>query len=180
MDEIIEMFKICDELSLKKTITIIIGLGETIDDFENLKKLIKTHKIDKITFYALKPQKGTIFKKGPSKDYYAEWIVKTRKEFPNLPIVAGSWLDRLDEIHLLLNAGANAITKFPAIRYFNSKYARKIEHEAKLAERKFIGTLTKLPKFDIDKELRKLNFSEELKEKIKQKFEEYLQEMKKN
>lgn len=173
LDEITEMFKFCDELKLKKAMTIIIGLGETLNDFETLNEFIKKYGVDRVTFYALKPHKGTIFKKGPETDYYVEWIARTRAEFPKLPIIAGSWLNRLDEIHLLLNAGANAVTKFPSIRKFNSKYAKKIEEEAKLAGREFIGTLTKMPEFDINKEIKKLKLGDEMKEKIKVKFLDY-------
>jgi len=159
LKEIEDMFKIADKLKLKKTITIIIGLGETLNDFKYLKAFIKKHKLDKITFYRLKPQKGTIFenKKGPETNYYLEWIKRTRKEFPTIKIVAGSWLTHLNEIHLLLKAGADNITKFPSIRKFNTKYAKTIEEESKKANRKFIGTLTKVPKINtknLDKKLR--------------------------
>jgi biotin synthase-like enzyme len=182
LKEIEDMFKICDRLKLKKTITIIIGLGETISDFKYLRDFILKNKIDRITFYRLKPQKGTVFegKKGPEIDYYVEWIGKTRKEFPKIKIVVGSWLSHLDEIHLLLNAGADSITKFPSIRKFNTKYAKKIEDEAEKAGRKFEGTLTKVPKIDVEKELIKLELESRLKKDIKVKLNDYLRRMKKN
>ncbi len=179
LDEIISMFKVCDKLGLKKSITIIIGLGETIEDFSLLKKFIAKHKLDKITFYALNPHPNTIFKKGPDPLYYAEWIRKTRQAFPELEIVAGSWVNRLDEISLLLKAGANGITKFPAIKLFSTEYAHKIEEQAELAGRKFIGTLTKLPKIDIDEEVNQLDLHDDLKEKIKIKLLSYIKQMKK-
>ena len=86
-----KMYKICDKYHLKKSMTFIVGLGETIDDFNSLKLFITKNKIDKIIFYALNPIKGTIFEKskGPQIDYFIEWIRKTRKAFPNLNIVAG-------------------------------------------------------------------------------------------
>ncbi|MBS3097444.1 radical SAM protein [Candidatus Woesearchaeota archaeon] len=153
LNEIEDMFKLCDKLKLKKAITIILGLGETLNDFKLLKKFIKKNHISQITFYRLKPQKGTIFenKKPMETDYYVKWVEKTRNAFPKLKIVVGSWLTHLSEIHLLLNAGADAITKFPSIKLFNTKYAKKIEEEAKKANRKFIGTLTKLPKIKTNK-----------------------------
>ncbi len=177
--EIEDMFKIADKLKLKKTITIIIGLGETLNDFKYLKKFIEKWKLDKITFYRLKPQKGTLFegKKGPETDYYVKWIEKTRREFPNIEIVAGSWLTHLNEIHLLLNAGADSITKFPSIRQFNSKYAKTIEEEIKKADRKFIGTLTKMPKINVNKELNQLKLNNKLKNNIKIKLGGYLKRM---
>ena len=175
--EIEYMFKICDELKLKKAITIILGIGETEKDIPLLKNFIKEHNIDKITFYRLKPQKNTIFEnKNPiKKDYYAKWVREIRKESPKITI--GSWLTHLDEIHLLLNAGADAVTKFPSIKLFNSKYAKKIEAEAKKANRQFRGTLTELPKIDLN-EIDKLNIDKELKNQVKVKLREYIENMK--
>lgn len=180
LKEIEEMFKIADQLNLNKTITIIIGLGETIRDFKHLKEFIKKHKLKKITFYRLKPQKGTIYenKQGPKTEYYLEWIKKTRKEFPKIEIIVGSWLSHLNEIHLLLEAGADSITKFPSIKSFNSRYAKKIEAEVKLSGKQFVGTLTKLPKININKELSGLPLDKRLKEKTAKKLEDYLKRMK--
>ena len=93
-------------------------------------------------------------------------------------ITAGSWLTHLDELHLLLNAGADSITKFPSIKLFNSKYAKKIEEEAKLANRKFTGTLTQLPKIDIN-EINNFDLNEDLKKGIKVKLKGYLNMMRK-
>lgn len=182
LKEIIDMFKLCDELEFKKAITIIIGLGESIKDFSILKDFIEKYNIDRITLYRLKPQKDTIFEKekGPQTDYYVEWVKRTRKEFPRVEIVAGSWLTHFDEIHLLLEAGADAITKFPSIRKFNTKYAKKIEEESKKAKRTFVGTLTKVPKINVDKELYQLKINNELKIKIKIRLEKYLKRMKGN
>jgi len=174
-----KMFKSCDELNLQKGMTIIIGVGETIKDFQLLKKFIKKHKIEKITFYRLKPQKNTIFygKKMPSSEYYLEWVKKIRQEFPKLHITVGSWLTHLDEISLLLKGGANTITKFPSIKLFNSKFAKKIENEAKKSNIKFIGTLTKLPKINVENAVSKLNINEKLKKNIKIKLKSYLSKM---
>ena len=172
--DIEEMFKLCDKYNLKKSITIVLGLGETINDFDLLNRFITKNKIDKITFYRLKKQKNTVFEnsKDITSDYYLEWLKKTKNEFPNIKITAGSWITHLDEINKLLKY-ADAITKFPSIRYFNSNYAREIEEQAKLANRKFIGTLTKLPKIDIN-EIDDLDLEEDLKKKIKIKLNKYL------
>ncbi len=177
VSEILKMFKACDELKLKKAITIIIGLGETEKDIPLLIDFIRKNKISRVTFYALNPHKETIFKKGPDKEHYAKWIKAIRKEFPKIKIIAGSWVNRLNEISILLKAGADAITKFPAMKLFNSKFARKIEKQAKLANRKFVGSLTKLPKMDWEKEVEKLKFDKELKEKIKIKLKQYIKQM---
>ena len=176
IEPITRMLKDAEELGLKKSITIIIGIGETEKDIPLLIDFIKEQKIDRITFYALNPHKGTPFKKGPETKYYVQWIKETRKAIPKLQIIAGSWVNRLSEIHLLLEAGADAITKFPVIQLFGSKFARQIEEEAKKAGRDFECTMTRLPMIDADKEVAKLD--EEIKEKVKSKLAELLKKMK--
>ncbi len=178
------MFKICEKYNLKKAITIIVGLGETIDDFSSLKNFIIKNKIDKIVFYALNPIKGTIFEnsKGPDADYFIEWIKKTRNTFPKLDIVAGHWVNRVGYIHNMLNAGANAITKYPAIKLFNSEFSKTIEQEIKKSNKVFRGTFTKAPIIDIEKEMNNLDnnlFSKQLKNQIKIKLEEYIKQLNK-
>ncbi len=173
LNKIEEMFKICDKYNLKKTITIIIGLGETIEDFPRLAELINKWKTDRINFYRLVPHDNTDYKEGPTTEYYTEWIAKTRIAFPKLEIVAGSWPDKTIEIPLLLKAGANAITKLPAIKFFGKKPAYEIEQGAKESGRKFIGTLTKYPKVNINEELDKIDLDKQLKEKIKSKYMKY-------
>jgi biotin synthase-like enzyme len=179
IEEIENMFKICNQLKLKKAMTIILGVGESLKDIRLLKNFIKKNKTDKITFYRLKPQKGTIFEntKPIKSDYYAEWVKETRKEFPKIKITVGSWLPYLDEIHLLFNAGADAVTKFPSIKLFNSRYAKKIEAEAKKSNRKFKGTLTKMPKISLN-EINKLKINNLLKKKVEIKLNEYIKNMK--
>ncbi|MBD3204060.1 radical SAM protein [Candidatus Woesearchaeota archaeon] len=176
--EIEKMFELCDSLNLEKSITIIIGLGETISDFDLLKKFIKKHNISRITFYALNPHKNTPFKKGPDSSYYAEWIARTRICFPDLEIIAGSWHNRLDEISLLLIAGANSITKFKAIKLFNTMYSKKIEQIVKRSKREFKSNLSSVPEFNLEKELSFFNKDKKLE--IKKKFLKYLNQMKKN
>lgn len=179
LDPYLRMFKQSSEIGLKNAMTVILGLGENIDDFENFKKFVKKYDIAKVHFYGLNPQKGTIFENSlpPSEKYQATWIAKSRIEFPKLDIQMGIWLDRTDRISTLLNAGANSISKFPATRYFNSKSAQEIETQAKLAGRKFKGTLTKLPDVDWDYEVDKLNIDNSLKEKIKLKLNLYLKKI---
>lgn len=173
IEKIDEMFKIADIYGIKKSITIIIGLGEKIDDFPKLAKLINKWNIDRINFYRLVPHENTPFTKGPTTEYYTEWIAKTRIKFPKLQIIAGSWADKTSEIPLLLKAGANAITKFSAIKLFGSKPAFEIEQGAKNAGRKFLSNLTEYPDVNIDLELSKLDFDDNLKERIKNKYLKY-------
>jgi|TARA_Y100000031_G_C8193783_1_gene372693 biotin synthase-like enzyme len=181
IEPIENMFKICEKYNLKKAMTFIVGLGETIEDFEKLKDFIVKNKIDKIVFYALNPIKGSVFEdsKGPSIDYYLRWIRKTRDEFPKLDIVAGHWVNRVEYIHDMLNAGANAITKFPAIKLFNSKFAKTIEKEIKNNNYELKGTFTEMPKIDFD-DIKKLSFDDELKNDVVEKIKEYLKIMNKD
>ncbi|MBN2459046.1 radical SAM protein [Candidatus Woesearchaeota archaeon] len=179
MSEINSMFAACDKLGLKKGVTVIIGLGETLDDFGFLKKFIADNGIARITFYSLNPQKGTPFTSSPPIDYYEQWIALTRRSFPDLHITAGAWRDKTNYYSRLLKAGANNITKFPALKYFSSEQAKDVERQAALAGRKFIGTLTKVPKDDWDKQADALALDSGLKIKIKSKINSYLQMMKK-
>jgi biotin synthase-like enzyme len=144
LKEIEEMFQLCDKLNLKKAITLVLGLGETEKDIPLLNKFIKKYSVDRLTIYRLKPQKNTIFEKskGPTTQYYTKWIKEIRGEFPKLEIIAGSWLSHLTEINKLIKAGANAITKFPSIRLFNSDYAKPTEEECKKANKELISKLS--------------------------------------
>ncbi len=175
-----KMLKTAKEMGFKISIAIIIGLGET--SIELLHKFIEKHKLDRITFYALKPVKGTIFenKEGPTSEYYAGWIAKTRIEFPKIEIIAGTTARRYKEAEMLFRAGANAITKFPATKLFGTEQAEVIEEGAKKAGRTFKGTLTKLPNIDWDKEVEGLDLDAELKEKLKEKLRQYLNSMENN
>lgn len=174
-----EMFKEADELGLKNGMTVILGLGESIKDFIELEKIILQYNISKIHFYSLNPHKGTIFegKEPPTAEYQAEWIKKTRERFPEINIQCGIWADRADRVGLLLKAGANSISKFPVLKSFNSESAKEVEKQAKLAGRKFIGSLTKMPDLDWDKEVDGLEIDDSLKEKVRVKLKQYLKGM---
>ncbi|MBI2134662.1 radical SAM protein [Candidatus Woesearchaeota archaeon] len=174
------MFKICEKYNLKKAMTFIVGMGETIDDFQSLKEFIAANKVDKVVFYALNPIEGTMFEdsKGPGIDYYLEWMRKTRENFPDMDIVAGPWVNRIGHISSMLNAGAGSITKFPAIKLFNTRHAKTIEEEIKNSGYILEGTFTKMPKIDFE-EIKKLDMDETLKNNIVEKLGLYLKKMKK-
>jgi len=180
LDKIEEMFRIADKYNIKKSITIITGLGETMKDYPTLRNLIKKWGIDRINFYRLVPHENTPYKRGPRTNYYTQWIARTRIDYPKLIIIAGSWPDKTNEIPLLLKAGANAITKLPAIKYFGKKPAIEIEEGAKRAGRKFLGTLTKYPDINIDELLSKIDLSNDLKEKIKKIYLKYYKKLASN
>ncbi|MBW3015360.1 radical SAM protein [Candidatus Woesearchaeota archaeon] len=172
-----EMLKNAGDLGFKKSATIVIGLGESFDDFKLLCDFINKYELERITFYALKPVKDTPFTEGPETDYYVEWIARTRLEFPKLEIIAGITARRVDDVPLLIRAGANAITKFPATKMFNSEKAKLIENYIYGNGREFVSTLTKLPNLDWDKEVDKLNIDEELKSRVIERLESYLKKM---
>ncbi|MBW2992304.1 radical SAM protein [Candidatus Woesearchaeota archaeon] len=174
-----EMLHLAKKKGFKTSITIVIGLGEKKQDAELLFDFIKKHELDRITFYALKPVRGTYFENAnsPGCEYYAWWISETRKRFPELDIVAGLTPMNVDYVKYVLEAGANTLTKFPAVRLFGTEKAKSIEEQAKLAGRKFIGSLTKLPDINWDNEVENLDLDDDLKEKVKEKLKLYLKQM---
>lgn len=174
-----EMLCTAGELGFKKSITIVIGLGEKKQDINSLFRFIEKHNLDRITFYALKPVQGSPFTKSPPINYYSWWIAQTRIRFPKLEIIAGLTPKTPEYARHILLAGANAITKFPVLKKFNTKATRLIEKQIKEAGRKLDGSLTKLPKIDFNKEVDGLNLDNELKDKIKVKLNQYLKHMKK-
>ena len=177
-----KMFESAKELGLKKAMTFIVGMGEAESDFDLLKDFIIKYEIDKIHVYGLIPQENTMFENCsiPSKEEQAWWIAKLRIEFPKLDIQCGIWEDRVDRVSYLLKAGANSVSKLKATKLFGTKIAQEIEEQARLAGREFMGTLTRLPDIDWNMEVDKLSFDDVLKEKIKEKLNEYLKSMKKN
>ncbi len=177
-----KMFLAAKELGLQRAMTFIVGLGETRDDFVLLKNFIEKYEIGKIHVYGLIPQKGTIHENDsiPTAEEQAWWIAQLRIAFPKLDIQCGIWEDRIGRVSLLLQAGANSVSKFKAIKLFGTDIAKGIEQEAATAGREFIGSLTKLPEIDWDGAVDCLSLSSELKEKIRLKLHSYLAEMKKS
>ncbi|MFC1752665.1 radical SAM protein [Thermoproteota archaeon] len=172
-----KMLDIARDLGFKTSITIVVGLGEKKEDFELLSEYIDDHNIGQITFYALKPVKDTQYTESPDPDYYAWWIAKTRIRFPKLKIMAGLTPKRPDYAKIILEAGANAITKFPVIKKFNSEESKNIELMAKSAGREFEGSLTKLPPVDWDVEVDRLGLNEALAKSVKTSIAKYLNKM---
>jgi biotin synthase-like enzyme len=178
LEPMVKTLELADRYNLKKSMTLILGLGEKRTDIQELKIFIKKYQMDRITIYRLKPQKETIFenkKELDTKDY-TFWVKEIRDEFPNLKIIVGSWIDHLNELNLLLKNGANDITKFPSIKMFANKYAQQIESEIKQSGRLFEGSLTKMPKIDWEKEVENHNLNKEVFTKISK----YLKTMEKN
>lgn len=174
LDEIAQTFEHCNCLGLKKAVTVIIGLGESLDDFEYLAQFILTHDISRITYYSLNPQKGTIFKKSPGLDYYSEWINMTRKRFPYIHITAGAWHDKVDYYARLLTAGADNFTKFPAIRFFGTPTAGKLADSINDSKRNLVSNFDIIPEIEIPE-----FFRDDLRQQVSIKLQKYLKKMKK-
>ncbi|MFW6378528.1 MAG: radical SAM protein [Nanoarchaeota archaeon] len=138
----IDMIRESKEMGFEQGMTVIIGLGETRDDFSLLKQFIEDHGISRITVYALRPVRHTPFEHGPSPEEVAWWVANLRINFPELEIIVGSARYRIPEISLVLKAGANAITKLPGTKMFNTEDGRRVEEEIKKAGRTFISTFT--------------------------------------
>ncbi len=172
-----EMFK--NMKSFKKSICVIVGLGENIEEITYLFDFIEKHALDRITIYALKPVRGTAFTDGPSTDEFLQWIAKVRIRFPQLEIIAGTNLKRYEEVGYLMKAGSNAITKFPATKQFATEKAKKVEELIKGEKRNFISNLTVLPDIDWNKEIDCLKIDETYKKEMKNKLYLYLSRLRK-
>ncbi len=164
----IQLLKNASELGFKKSMTIVIGLGEKKENLNLLFDFIEKNKLDRITFYALKPVKGTSFTESPKVEDYIWWIAKTRINFPKLEIIAGLTPKKVDYVELLLKAGVNGITKFPAIRKFGSENANLIEKLIEKSGRKLTTSLTKLPQLNWKNEVKKHKLNKRVLEKIDQ------------
>ena len=70
----LDMFQEADKLNMQKAITIILGLGENIADFDEFVDMVRKYKITKVHFYGLNPHKGTKFENAspPTKEDQAE------------------------------------------------------------------------------------------------------------
>ena len=144
LEDISDMLDTAGDLGFKKAITIILGLGEKLDDIEYVIDYIREHKIDRVIFYSLNPHKETIYENSsqPASLYYAEVVSKIRIAFPKIEIICGTWIDNLANIGILILSGANGITKFPLFKMFGTKYGKRVEEEIKWSGREIKGTFT--------------------------------------
>lgn len=175
----LKMFGDAHKIGLANAMTFIVGVGETKNDLLLLLECIEKYNITKIHIYSLIPEKGTVFanKALPSPEEQAWWIAQVRIHFPEISIQCGIWKDRVQSLHLLLEAGANSFSKFPATRLFGSSVAKNVEEQVKKAGRRFRGTLTVLPVLDWKKEVTSLEIDEALKAKVIVKLMLYLKRM---
>ncbi|WP_462314979.1 radical SAM protein [Methanobrevibacter sp.] len=144
LEDISNMLDVSGDLGFKKAITIILGLGETLDDVGYIIDYIRDHKIDRVIFYSLNPHKETIYANSsqPASLYYAQVVAQVRLAFPEIEIICGTWIDNLANIGILILSGANGITKFPLFKMFGTKYGKRVEEEVKWSGRRLKGTFT--------------------------------------
>lgn len=169
------------EEEVGKLITIILGLGENKDDIDIVSENINKYNLNTVQLCFLKPQENTLFANVPAPDmnYMAYWVAKLRIKHPSLKIKVALVKERMDDLHLLLEAGANGFSRFLSFKEFAQEQAIKLEHECQKANRTLLGNFTKVPEFDLEEEVRKLPFNNELKAKILPKAEQYLVKLKK-
>ena len=153
LEDISNMLDVAGNLGFKKAITIILGLGEILDDVDYIINYIKDHKIDRVIFYSLNPHKETIYANSsqPASLYYAQVVSRVRLAFPEIEIICGTWIDNLANIGILILSGANGITKFPLFKMFGTKYGKRVEEEVKWAGRQLKGTFTDKSKLGPEK-----------------------------
>lgn len=153
LDDISNMLDTARDLGFKKAITIILGLGETLNDVNYVIDYIREHKIDRVIFYSLNPHKETIYADSsqPASLYYAQVVARVRLEFPEIEIICGTWIDNLANIGILILSGANGITKFPLFKMFGTKYGKRVEEEVKWSGRRLKGTFTDKTKLGSEK-----------------------------
>lgn len=178
-----DFLRLADKHGFKKSMTMVIGLGEKKEEFELLAEFIEKHNLDRITFYALKPVKGTEFEHvdSPTIDYYSWWIAKTRIKFPNLEIISGLTPKTPEYAGQILKAGANAITKFPILNKYGNKDAHLIKDLAEENGRPLTSRMVEKPdKEEIFKLLESRDLGEKLTGEIKELVEMYLSRIEKN
>ena len=153
LEDISSMLDTANDLGFKKAITIILGLGETLDDVDYIIDYIKDHKVDRVIFYSLNPHKETVYANSsqPASLYYAQVVAQVRLAFPDIEIICGTWIDNLANIGILILSGANGITKFPLFKMFATKYGKRVEEEVKWAGRELKGTFTDKDKLGPEK-----------------------------
>jgi biotin synthase-like enzyme len=160
--------------NVKKSAAFIVGLGDKQEDLHYWFEFIEKYKLDRITVYALKPVRGTIFLEGPTHDLYLSWIAQLRIKFPRLEIIGGTNLRRSEEVKYMIRAGVNAITKYPATKQFGTEKSKLIKQLIESEGRTFTSNIVQLPDIDWFAEIDALNISAEYKIELKALIPSYL------
>ena len=166
---------------MQKLITIILGIGERKEDAEIVIERINQYQIEKVQLCFLKAQENTIFDSVPPPNprYMAWWIARIRIACPTVQIKVALVKERVEDIELYLQAGANGFSRFMVFLDFNSQYAQELEEGCLRATRKLEGKFTELSDVDVEKLVGELPFDEELKKKILPKAKQYFRKLEK-
>ncbi len=160
----------------KKSIAVIVGLGDTVEDMPYLFDFVEKHKLDRITLYALKPVRGTPYTKGPTTDEYVQWVARLRLRFPKLEIIAGTNLRRCEELGVVMRAGASAMTKFPVTKQFGTQKAKLVKAMIEREGRTLTSNFTEFPEnMDWQSLIASLPIEDRLKEHMLARIPPYLE-----
>ena len=166
---------------MQKLITIILGLGDKKEHVDIVIENIKKYNIEKIQLCFLKPQENTLFSEVPSPhpEYMAWWIARIRIACPEVIIKIALVRDRIEDLSLYLNAGANCFSRFMVFDDFNTSYAKQLEQECKKAGRNLLGNFTSLPELNVEQLVSDLPFENDMKKQILPKTKQYYEKLKK-
>lgn len=167
------MFTKMKDMDFKKSIAVIVGLGEE-DDIQYLFDFVEKHDLDRVTLYALKPVPGGVHTEAPSVDKYVSWIAQLRIRFPKLEIIAGTNLRRCEELGYVMRAGASAFTKFPITKQFGTQKAKLMVDLIEKEGREFTGEFMDCSCIDWEAEIEKLPIAEEYKDQMRERLPSYL------
>lgn len=164
---------------LKKLITIILGVGERKEDLEKVSENIKKYGIETVQLCFLKPQENTVFDDVPAPDpqYMAWWIANLRVLHPQLNIKVALVRERISDVQLYLDAGANGFSRFMVFKDFASPYAKELLEQCELAGRRLEGEFITCPELDIDSQVDELKLDEKLKEQIRTRAHQYYKKL---
>jgi biotin synthase-like enzyme len=165
--------------NLQKYITIILGMGEKKDDVETVIENIKKYNINKIQLCFLKPQENTVFNDvpPPNPEYMAWWVAKIRIACPNIKINIALVKERIADVSLYLQAGANGFTRFMVFNDVCTKYATELVEGCKKAGRELQGHFNGVPEIDVEELVNQLPFEKDTKDTIKEKADQYYQKL---
>ncbi|RME77268.1 radical SAM protein [Candidatus Woesearchaeota archaeon] len=179
--QLLQFLEYLEEFKLKKIITIILGMGEQMGDVDEVIAKVEEYNIDTVQLCFLKPQENTIFAQVPPPDMYymAWWAAKLRIAHPHLKIKVALVHERIDDFHLLLDAGINAFSRFMIFSDFAQPFAQKLVQECAKGGRKLKGNFLNIPTISLEQEVNNLAFDEELKSSVLEKAQQYLEKLKK-
>ncbi|MFT4343332.1 MAG: radical SAM protein [Candidatus Woesearchaeota archaeon] len=180
LNSLIKFLGYLEDNSMEKLITIILGIGETMDDVNEVIDYVQKYNITSVQLCFIKPQYGTVFAKVESPDpkYMAWWTAKLRIACPKLIIKIALVRDRIEDFSLMLNAGANCFSRYLVFNDFGNDFARQLVAECKRVNRTLEGNFLSIPAIN-ESELFK-DVPIEMLPVVKEKFFQYIHKLEKN